>query len=50
VAHVEKGDRIIIAVKALINQERGIDIEGRRLFFTQSNLVVARIVGCKTQD
>jgi hypothetical protein len=43
VKDIEKGDRIIIAIKALINGERGMDIEGRKLYFTQSNLVVGRV-------
>lgn len=37
------GQRFIVALKAIINGEKGIVIEGVRLFFTQENLVVCFI-------
>jgi hypothetical protein len=40
---VKDGDRIIVALKALINQEGGILVGGAKLFFTQENLVIAVI-------
>lgn len=37
---VEKGDRILFAAKALVNGDKGIVVDGRRLFVTQENLVI----------
>lgn len=41
---VKVGNRVLVAIKAIINGEQGIPLEGVKLYFTQENLVVA-VVG-----
>ena len=40
---LKDGDRIIVALKALINGESGMVVGGAKLYFTQENLVIAVI-------
>jgi len=42
---VKKGDAVILAAKAIVNGEKGIQIGANRLFFTQEPLVVAVVDG-----
>lgn len=42
---VKKRDAVILAAKAIVNGDKGVQIGGNRLFFTQENLIVAIIDG-----
>lgn len=37
---VEKGDRVLVAMKGIINGEQGVMIDGEQTWWTQSNLIV----------
>lgn len=40
---VKSGDRVVVAAKGLVNGERGIEVDGHRVFFTQEQVIVAVI-------
>lgn len=40
---VKEGDKILVAAKGIVNGEQGILIEGRRVYVTQEQIIVAVI-------
>ena len=46
---VKRGDAVILAAKAIVNGDKGVQIGVNRLHFTQENLVVAIIDGLLTK-
>lgn len=38
---VKPGDRVVVALKGLVNGEKGVSVDGRRFFFTQEQVILA---------
>ncbi len=41
---VKAGDRVVVALKGLVNGETGVMVDGRRFFFSQEQVILAVIV------